>query len=98
MAFSDSTDGTGSTPRRSPRLLAKRSILTPVRKRLIKFVKKKEESQSGTKLASFDLDEFRNYRGNYCDDVAGNSLSIEIVKADMGSNKLKSFLLITSNI
>ena len=66
MAFSDSTDGTGSTPRRSPRLLAKRSILTPVRKRLIKFVKKKEESQSGTKLASFDLDEFRNY----CDDVA----------------------------
>ena len=75
MAFSDSTDGTGSTPRRSPRLLAKRSILTPVRKRLIKFVKKKEESQSGTKLASFDLDEFRNY----CDDVAGDSLSIEIV-------------------
>ena len=44
--------GTGSTPRRSPRLLVKCSIMTPVRKRLIKFVEKNKESQSGMKLIS----------------------------------------------
>ena len=88
----------GSTTRRSPRLAsatpprASATIVTPVRKCLRTFVQVK---QSGAEQALFELEELERYVRA---DHSYSSLSVEMVKADLGNNTLKSFLLITRKL
>ena len=85
--------------RRSPRLASatpsrtSATIVTPVRKRLRTFVQAKR--RSGAEQALFELEELERYVSadhNY------SSLSVEMVKADLGNNRLKSFLIITRKL
>ena len=85
--------------RRSPRLASatpprtSATIVTPVRKRLRTFVQAKR--RSGAEQALFELEELERYVSadhNY------SSLSVEMVIADLGNNRLKSFLIITRKL
>ena len=85
--------------RRSPRLASatpprtSATIVTPVRKRLRTFVQAKR--RSGAEQALFELEELERYVSadhNYY------SLSVEMVIADLGNNRLKSFLIITRKL
>ena len=94
-----------STPRRSPRLLTRHSkqpsvtILTHVRNHLKRFVEgKKEKSASQSEIEqSFQLEKLKYYVAVEEVDTY-SSLSVELVKADVGNNTLKYFLLITRKL
>ena len=70
------------------------TIVTPVRKRLRTFVQAKQ--RSGTEQALFELEELERYVS--ADHTNYSSLSVEMVKADLGNNRLKSFLIITRKL
>ena len=94
-----------STPQRSPRLLTRHSkqpsviILTHVRNHLKRFVEgKKEKSVSQSEIEqSFQLEKLKYYVAVEEVDTY-SSLSVELVKADVGNNTLKYFLLITRKL
>ena len=86
------------TPRRSPRLLAKRCSQRPqhtidasVRDKLRKFVEQTEETEIEL------LDGLERYLVSQ-EATIFSSLSFEPVKADVGNNILKRFLLITRKL
>ena len=86
--------------RKSPRLASatlprtSATIVTPVSgKRLRTFVQAKR--RSGAEQALFELEELERY---VIADHNYYSLSVEMVIADLGNNRLKSFLIITRKL
>ena len=82
--------------RRSPRLASatpprtSATIVTPIRKRLRTFVQAKRRSRA--EQALFELEELERYVR------ADHNYSSLSVKADLGNNRLKSFLIITRKL